>query len=88
MSWERTVWIKWIDSSHYGGWHEIKEHKFLTVENMSCESVGFLIGESEHAIELAQSTTDEEIDNIMVIPKVAILEIRDLSKKRARNDDA
>lgn len=89
MTWERTVWIKWIDSCHYGGWHPIKEHKFLKVEDMSCETVGFLVGESEHAIEVAQSTTDEEIDAVMVIPKVCILEIRDLAKKRGtRNDDA
>ena len=83
MNWERTVWIKWIDSSHYGGWHLIKEHKLLKPEDMSCESVGFLVGESEHAIEIAQSTTTEEIDAIMVIPKVCVLEIRDLGKKRA-----
>ena len=86
MLWDRMVWIKWIDSSHESGWKDLGEYKPMTHKQMTCESVGFLIGESEHAIEIVQSkhVGGDEYDSLMAIPKVAILEMRDCERKRTR----
>lgn len=77
----RLVYVKWIDSSHQSGWTPRDEHKPLSVEDMVCETVGFLFHESEHAVEIVQSlSTSEEYDCIMTIPKVVVQDFYDLTR--------
>lgn len=80
----RMVWIKWIDSCHQGGWRSQDGYETYTVEDMTCETIGFFMEESEHAIEVIQSKNSGQYDALMAIPKVAILEMRDLVTKRTR----
>jgi hypothetical protein len=83
----RKVWIKWIDSVHRSGWKHTDEVEPSEVEDMTCESVGFLLHETDHAIGIIQSKNHCQIDAIMEIPKVAILEMRELNKRGPVKND-
>lgn len=85
---EPMVWIRWIDSTHTSGWKPRYDAPAATLEDMLCESVGFLIHDTEHSIGIIQSKTGlddhDEIDAIMEIPKVAIQKMKYLKFARVR----
>ncbi len=69
--------IEWVDSQGDGSWRPLGE---AAKSDMSrCTSVGYIVGESDDAVTLAQSidpgVEDERramVDNTVTIPKVAI----------------
>ena len=66
--------VEWIDSAGETGWGRLSAHR-LTY--MNCQTVGFVVHETDAEVGLMQSHDDQEGDsrgyhNLMVIPKVAI----------------
>lgn len=67
----KLVCIRWIDHSNQGNdWVKIDDIDALSV----CVTVGFIIGEDENYLSLAQTVANHgDMCNIMHILKVAIL---------------
>jgi hypothetical protein len=76
----KIVWVKWLDSMSHGGarWHSQEEFEPMAVEDMTCESSGFLVDESDHAITIVQSINSEEWHSEFVIPKGCIVKMKEL----------
>lgn len=67
--------VVWIDSSSMSGWTGSEEAK---ANIWRCQSVGFLIDETDTAIALAESRSEPKAEHkpyadIISIPKVAII---------------
>ena len=74
--------IGWMDSSYRAGWHpkEDIENDIATDEFVcDCISVGYYTGENKRSIILTQSLGEENIADMMQIPKVCITSIRKLA---------
>lgn len=88
---EPMIWIRWIDSTHTSGWKPRYDCPPASLEDMMCESVGFLVHDTPHSLALIQSKTGsddhDEIDAIMEIPKVAIQKVRYLSLGKVRANE-
>lgn len=73
---EKIIWIKWVDSNHSYGWTDKKDSTPLSWEKMMCETVGYLLKETDYSYQVVQSLGGEQVDAIMEIPKCCIQEIR------------
>ena len=70
--------VEWVDSSGDGSWHALGDAVADTISSIS--SIGWVIGETETALTLAQSIDGAHgsdrrrsmVDNTVTIPKVAI----------------
>ena len=74
------VAVSWLDSHHIGqSWMERKE-AIEECRDMSlfCKTFGQLILATEDRIAVAQSVSDGCVDNIMIIPRVAVIRIEQL----------
>ena len=90
------VLIRWVDSLmlNDGGWMPLDEVDESLVETATThETVGYLVKESEHAIAIALSRNADEhsedndatrIAGVAVIPRCAILSMRQLRVSRVR----
>lgn len=73
-----------MDSQHSSGWKYPKDIGF-DYEEMLHETVGFLYHETDYSYAIVQSKSkvlDEEagqVDAIMEIPKVAVIEFKELN---------
>jgi len=86
------IYIRWVDSCHQGGWISVSDlFKKYQKEELIQETAGFLLKETEYSYMVAQSKgaywspggeSDFAVDAIMEIPKVAVVEVRELVKKR------
>ena len=68
--------IHWLDSTGWNRWQDVDD--FLKTEipddNMTCESIGWIIHEDDDSISIAGSrTAHDQIDGVIRIPKVAIV---------------
>jgi hypothetical protein len=93
MSWRRgsvaltkyerpdVVWIRWVDSCNlfrdrWAAWEDLDLHE----EETFCETVAFLVAETDHSLFLAGSMSEAEIGSVMQIPKVCVRERRSVLK--------
>ena len=67
------VYVEWIDSSRTGGWTSGRE-AVIPYEKLACESIGFLVNDSEDSITITSSLAMPERGclNALTIPKCAI----------------
>jgi len=72
----KPVAVLWVDSSGYSGWQDE-----IPLANLHCVSVGMLLENGEEAITLALNTSDQQIGDLMIIPKCAVKEIIELRSK-------
>lgn len=70
------VAILWVDSSGYSGWQNE-----IPLANLHCVSVGMLLDNGTESVTLALNTSDQQIGELMIIPKCAIKEIIELRAK-------
>lgn len=74
----KIVLIEWVDiTKHNTGWIPAE----AVVDNMRfmrCKSVGFIVAETEEAVVISQTVTDEQITDPLVIPRRVIKKIRKL----------
>lgn len=82
--------IEWIDASGDSGWRDIS----VSVPLATCNSIGRLIEDTDQSFTLCQSvsmdSTGTSVDNTIVIPKVGIVSVTELTdkkpKKRRKNE--
>lgn len=79
----QPVLIKWLDSVHDSGWK--RQSEFSDEGMIEYETIGLWGGITERTVKVYQSRcleTDKEddylVDNMMQIPKVAIIKIENL----------
>lgn len=77
--------VVWIDSSSRFGWLDTEDSK---VAIWKCQSIGFLIDETDEGIALAESRSEPKAGHkpyadVISIPKVAILKRITLSTVKA-----
>lgn len=81
-------YVEWVDSSGRGHWHAMKEARDLVPDR--CTTVGFVLTESDDYLTLIQSFTnrkeedDNQADNAISIPKVAITKMETLGLIKVR----
>ncbi len=66
--------VKWLDSSHRGGWFHESEAYAYTLN--PCESAGYMVAETDTLLALAQSISGDSngiFGNIIYIPLIAVL---------------
>jgi hypothetical protein len=74
---QRVVRVWWRDAKSYGEW--MCQEQIAHCETELCETRGFLVGESEAAICVAQTKgEDYGFHNIFVIPRGCVLEITEV----------
>ena len=76
----RIVSVNWLDAVANASWHEPE------AEPANCITVGFLVAETDLAIEVASTLGmgDEGVVNAsMVIPKSMVVEINDVGEQRS-----
>jgi len=78
----QIVEVEWVDSQAFDGWHGSEEMKNWN-DSLVCKSVGYLLRESEDRMVLVMSESfgSGALDNGMTIPRVAIIQIRHLTKR-------
>lgn len=74
-----AVLVTWVDAAHFQGWGDIDTAK--SVKPKQCVSLGFQLPGGKDFIRLAQSlsgvgTEDEQLADILAIPKVWVKRIR------------
>jgi hypothetical protein len=77
------VLVSWVDSCSNSGWQRFNDAPKGFWQPSRCETVGFLIHDSKHAITLALSRGADEFSSdfseTMTIPRVAITKIKKLA---------
>ena len=71
----RPVHVRWVDSGRSDGWESVEDSlKSTEDDSMLCESLGWLLAETDRYVLIAGSRKgDEEVLNALQIPKVAIV---------------
>ena len=69
------VYLRWVDSCNlfldrWASSDDLDEHE----EETFCETVGFLVAETDHSLYVAGSLAPSEIGSVMQIPRVAVKE--------------
>lgn len=84
----RLVLVEWVDSQGGGGWKDLRDALRDADENtLACESVGWLLKETEDWVLLAGTVTtssDRQVCDPMQIPRCAVARIRSLVPGRSR----
>ena len=68
----KLVLIEWDDALAQGEWHEAKK------EDLRCKTVGFVVYEDDHQIELAGTITDGMCNNSITLPKKMIIKRKEI----------
>lgn len=63
----QLVLIEWDDALASGEWHEAKK------EDLRCKTVGFIVYEDDHQIEIAGTITEGMCNNSITLPKKMII---------------
>lgn len=68
----KVEWIQWLDSHGGGGWQSPEDIQ----RSLTIESIGYLVGEDEHAVTLTTSVAQGSGDVLdpITIPKCAIMQ--------------
>lgn len=69
--------VTWVDSDHNSGWQLTSDIHSRQHKPMICRSTGYFFREHADTLEIVQSyssegTSDEQVDGVLRIPKVAI----------------
>jgi hypothetical protein len=73
----RQVYIKWIDAHTYDGWSSIDEAIGALSEPYVCETVGWLIKETEEAYFVCHTKNEIAVCGCINIPKGMVREFCD-----------
>lgn len=76
----KAVYIRWIDSSSMIGDGIWTDRDQINPDNLKpeiCETIGWLMHETEDFVTIASSVCKNQVHGHMCIPKVAIVERRD-----------
>ena len=84
VTWGGKVWVKWLDHSSESAWRGREEAK--KVEDWECETLGWVIEETEKYLILASSRVVrcDQVSDTTAIIKGDILERRELRVRAKR----
>lgn len=88
-----VIEVAWVDSEHEAEWNTLSEVLEAQEKTLECRSCGFLIADKEDRIVLATSVgmakdeDEEQISAYLTIPKVSVLWVRGLPKKKSIETD-
>lgn len=68
----KLVLVEWDDALAQGEWHESKK------EDLRCKTVGFVVYEDDHQIELAGTITEGMCNNSITLPKKMITKRKEI----------
>lgn len=69
----KPVVVTWLDATHQAGWHDGHEiEEFVSTEPLRIESLGWLVGETDSWIVLAQSASEKKAGELLKIPRSII----------------
>ena len=71
-----TVLVTWIDSLAKGGWYSEEEIEDFIKRDKNCYSIGYYYKAINKFIILYANTYGNELGNLTVIPKKAIINIK------------
>lgn len=76
----RKVYVEWVDSARSYDWERLDEFEGEPVE---CESIGWLIKETDKYVIIAQNLGYEPVQvcNTMTIPKCAVTKMVDMIRE-------
>jgi hypothetical protein len=74
----RKVWVQWADAFTNVNYHWLDRDDYEPKDGMLCESIGFVMHESEQSIVLAQSINDGCMDNLITLPRGMVLKVKEL----------
>lgn len=80
----RIVLIHWQDSSTKSDWTVKEDFKDWTMDDLACQTVGFVQQETDELICVVQNISAEQIGEQMTIPKFAIQKIVELGDSTRR----
>lgn len=78
----KLVMVKWVDSFERRGWLGVNDWK--VDDALHCNTVGWVVGESDACMEVAQTFSDENDNNyvmvhhVISIPKVSISSMHEI----------
>ena len=73
----KPVYVRWVDSGRSDGWESPEDAlKKAKEDDMTCESIAWLVGEDKDWILLSSSKHEGEVLSLLQIPRVAVKEIR------------
>ena len=73
----RPVWVEWVDSKMTHGWSDPDD---VNTDNLEIITLGFLIGEDVHAIQVSSSASATGCaSSVLTIPQVAITKMEEIS---------
>ena len=77
------VRVVWTDAHHIGQSWLSDEEAIAECKSASltCETVGRLIVSTEDRIAVAQSVSDGCVDNLMIIPRHAVISVQNILQK-------
>lgn len=74
-----AVYVRWVDSCNlFGDRWASRDDLTEAQQEHHCHTLGFVVDENSHSLYVAGSLAPEEIGSVMQIPKVAVVERRDL----------
>lgn len=71
----KLVRIEWLDAEASNSWTNKDEPK---IGGIACETVAFLVGESEQWVRIAHTDGGEAVHGVMDIPRGCIVNLREL----------
>ena len=83
------VEVAWVDSEHDADWSTLSELVESQEHTLECRTVGFLVLEKDDryvlatSIGMAKQDIEEQVSAYITIPKLAVLWIKGLPKKKA-----
>jgi hypothetical protein len=78
------VEVEWVDSEGGSGWHPIAKERDEKPRT-GCATVGYLFERTRSHVKIVQSLSENEnVDNVLTIPRSAIRKVTVLSPKEPR----
>jgi hypothetical protein len=73
---EKPILVEWIDSCNHQGWNP--RDSFQIDPNPVCFTTGIVVAENDTFLCVATSWNDQELSEVMQIPKVCIRHTKNL----------
>lgn len=74
----KIVEVKWMDSRGTTRWDSKESYAEEAKKDLSITSIGYLAFESDDRVSIIQNVSPTSFDNMMTIPRIAVLSMKEL----------